>query len=585
MLPQTLRRFGQKLVCKRRLKEPVAEDDPQRTLKTLDLVALGVGSTVGVGVYVLVGEVVSNQAGPSFVICILVAGLSSVLTGLCYAEISARISQSGSAYLYSFVTIGEIWAFISGWNLILSFVAERAIVFSTWILTFENLRGNRLSQTVQESISAHVPPVLTEYLEFSALGFVLLFMEFRNIWYFRSFSTSTPAKVVILVKLLALSFVITSGFIKGDLNNWKLTEADYVKAGLNDTSTLGPLGDGGFVPFGFKGILRGTATCYYAFIGFDYIVTKVESAQNPQHSIPMGIMVSLFICFLLYFGVSSALTFMVPYYQLQPGSTLPEVFLHIGWVPAYCVVAFAFLCILSASLSRFVRPIHRVLYMMAKDGLLFRFLIHISYFHYTVIMDIVIVGPSAAIIFFFGVTDLLDLSAVGSLISCSLVALCVLILRYQPEENEAKVQEEDVSAAEKLTLQRLLFPGSPTPTPLSGWVVRVCSSLLVLLLTLLCLVLTQGPVLLSGDPVWISVVVVLLVLITGITGVIWRQPQISNSLHFKVPALPLLPLLSFFVNVCLMMQTTAATWVSFGVWMLIGFALYFSYGIQCSWVA
>ncbi|XP_053081943.1 cationic amino acid transporter 3-like [Acinonyx jubatus] len=585
MLHQTLRRFGQKLVCKLRLKEPVAEDDPQRTLNTLDLVALGVGSTVGVGVYVLVGEVVSNQAGPSFVICILVAGLSSVLTGLCYAEISARISQSGSAYLYSFVTIGEICAFISGWNLILSFVAERAIVFSTWILTFENLRGNRLSQTVQESISAHVPPVLTEYLEFSALGFVLLFMEFRNIWYFRSFSTSTPAKVVILVKLLALSFVITSGFIKGDLNNWKLTEADYVKAGLNDTSTLGPLGDGGFVPFGFKGILRGAATCYYAFIGFDYIVTKVENAQNPQCSIPMGIMVSLFICFLLYFGVSSALTLMVPYYQLQPGSTLPEVFLHIGWVPAYYVVAFAFLCILSASLSHFVRPIHRVLYMMAKDGLLFRFLIHISYFQYAVIMNIVIVGPIAAIIFFFGVTDLLDLSAVGSLISRSLVALCVLILRYQPEENEAEVQEEDVSAAEKLTLQRLLFPGSPTPTPLSGWVVRVCSSLLVLLLTLLCLVLTQGPVLLSGDPVWISVVVVLLVLITGLTGVIWRQPQISGSLHFKVPALPLLPLLSFFVNVCLMMQMTAATWVSFGVWMLIGFALYFSYGIQCSLVA
>ncbi|XP_032449811.1 cationic amino acid transporter 3-like [Lynx canadensis] len=589
MLRQALRRFGQKLVRRSTLKEPVAENDPQRILSTLDLVTQGVGHTMGIGVYVLAGEVVRNQAGPSFVICFLVAGLSSLLAGLCYAEISTRIPHSGSAYLYSFVTIGELWAFITGWNLILALVAEKAIVFITWMLTFDNLRGNRLSQTVQESISAHVPPLLTEYLEFSALGFVLLFMEFRSLWYSTSLLSSTAAKLVTLVKLLALSFVITSGFIKGDLHNWKLTEEDYIKAGLNDTSGLGPLGSGGFVPFGFQGILRGSATCFYAFLGFDSIVTRVEKSQNPQRSIPMGIVISLFICFLVYFGVSSAFTLMVSYYQLQPGSTLPEVFLHIGWVPAYYVVAFALLCILSASLWGFVWPMRRMLYMMAKDGLLFPFLTRISLFQYSLIMIVVFVGTIPVIVFFFGVTDLLDLRSVLSLISHSLVAICVLILRYQPEvqneENEAEVQEENGPAAKRLTLQGLFFPGSPTPTSLSGQVVRVSSSLLVLLLILLCLVLTQGPVLLSGDPVWISVVVLLLVLITGITGVIWRQPQNSSPLYFKVPALPLLPLLSVFVNLYLMMQMTAGTWIVFGVWMLIGFVIYFAYGIQHSWVA
>ncbi|CAK7298975.1 Cationic amino acid transporter 3 [Vulpes lagopus] len=153
--------------------------------------------------------------------------------------------------------------------------------------------------------------------------------------------------------------------------------------------------------------------------------------------------------------------------------------------------------------------------------------------------------------------------------------------------NEAQVQEENGSATEKPTLHRIFFPGSPTPTPLSGQVVSVCSSLLALLLTLLCLVLvqTQWPGLLSGDPVWITVVVLFLVLITGITGVIWRQPQSSSPLHFKVPGLPLLPLLSIFLNVCLMMQMTAVTWALLGVWMLIGFALYFAYGIQYSLVS
>ncbi|XP_040344655.1 cationic amino acid transporter 3-like [Herpailurus yagouaroundi] len=191
--------------------------------------------------------------------------------------------------------------------------------------------------------------------------------------------------------------------------------------------------------------------------------------------------------------------------------------------------------------------------------------------------------------FFFGLTDLVDLRLIGSLMSYSMVAICVLIIRYQPERrnggNESEVLEENGHIVERLTLQGLLFPGSPTPTPLSGRVVYVCSSLLAPLLILLCLVLDQWPVLLSGDPVWISVAVLLLVLITGITGVIWRQPQSSSPLHFKVPALPFLPLLSVFVNVCLMMQMSAATWAQFGVWMLIGFAIYFSYGIQYSLVS
>ncbi|XP_053081927.1 cationic amino acid transporter 3-like [Acinonyx jubatus] len=588
MLCQALRRFGQKLVRGPTLTELVAENDPQRRLSTLDLVALGVGRTVGVGVYVLAGEVVRNQAGPSFVICVLVAILSSLLAGMCYAEISARVPQSGSAYLHSYVTIGELWAFVNGWNLILSLVAEKAIAFSTWILIFDNLRGNQVSQTVQERISGHISHFLREYLEFFVLGFLVVFMEIRYFWYFWPLSTSTLAKVFTLVKILVLSFVIISGFIKGDLHNWKLTEEDYVKAGLNDTSSLGPLGSGGFVPFGFEGILRGAAICFYAFIGFESIVARVEKAQNPQRSIPMGIVVSLFICLLIYFGVSSALTLMVPYYQIHSGSTLPEVFLHIGWVPAYYVVAFALLCILSTSLWGFVRPMRRVLYMMGKDGLLFHVLTHISYHQYIIIIIIVMIGTVAVIISFLGVTDLLDLRSVVSLISYSLVAICVLILRYQPERrnggNEAEEQEENGPAEERLTLQRLLFPGSSSPTPLSGRVVYVCSSLLVLLIIPLCLVLTQWPVLLSGDPVWISVVVLLLVFITGLTGVIWRQPQSSSSLYFKVPALPLLPLLSLFVNVCLMMQMTAGTWMVFGVWMLTGFVFYFGYGVHHSWV-
>ncbi|XP_008050533.1 cationic amino acid transporter 3 [Carlito syrichta] len=588
MLWQALRRFGQKLVRRRILEPGMAETRLARCLSTLDLVALGVGSTLGAGVYVLAGQVAKDKAGPSIVICFLVAALSSVLAGLCYAEFGARVPRSGSAYLYSYVTVGELWAFTTGWNLILSYVIGTASVARAWSSAFDNLIGNHISQTLQGTISLHVPYVLAKYPDFFALGLVLLLTGLLALG---ASESALVTKVFTGVNLLVLGFVIISGFIKGNLHNWKLTEEDYelAKAGLNGNHSLGLLGSGGFMPFGFEGILRGAATCFYAFVGFDCIATTGEEAQNPQRSIPLGIVISLFICFLAYFGVSSALTLMMPYYQLQPESPLPEAFFYSGWASARYVVAVGSLCALSTSLLGSMFPMPRVIYAMAEDGLLFRVLARIHAGTHTPIMATVVSGITAAFMaFLFELTDLVDLMSIGTLLAYSLVSICVLILRYQPDQKmktgeEVELQEEKIPEAEKLTLQRLFCPLNSIPTPLSGQVVYVCSSLLALLLTVLCLVLAQWPIpLLSGDPVWIAVVVLLLMLITGITGVIWRQPQNSTPLHFKVPALPLLPLMSIFVNVYLMMQMTFGTWARFGVWMLIGFTIYFGYGIQHS---
>ncbi|XP_007990194.3 cationic amino acid transporter 3 [Chlorocebus sabaeus] len=586
---QAFRRFGQKLVRRRTLESGMAETRLARCLSTLDLVALGVGSTLGAGVYVLAGEVAKDKAGPSIVICFLVAALSSVLAGLCYAEFGARVPRSGSAYLYSYVTVGELWAFTTGWNLILSYVIGTASVARAWSSAFDNLIGNHISKTLQGSIALHVPHVLAEYPDFFALGLVLLLTGLLALG---ASESALVTKVFTGVNLLVLGFVIISGFIKGDLQNWKLTEEDYelAMAELNDTYSLGPLGAGGFVPFGFEGILRGAATCFYAFVGFDCIATTGEEAQNPQHSIPMGIVISLSVCFLAYFGVSSALTLMMPYYQLQPESPLPEAFLYIGWAPARYVVAVGSLCALSTSLLGSMFPMPRVIYAMAEDGLLFRVLARIHTGTRTPIIATVVSGIIAAsMAFLFKLTDLVDLMSIGTLLAYSLVSICVLILRYQPDQEtktgeEVELQEEPITTeSEKLTLRGLFCPFNSIPTPLSGQVVYVCSSLLAVLLTAVCLVLAQWSVpLLSGDLVSIAVVVLLLLLITGITMVIWRQPQSSTPLHFKVPALPLLPLMSIFVNIYLMMQMTAGTWARFGVWMLIGFAIYFGYGIQHS---
>ncbi|XP_059239321.1 cationic amino acid transporter 3-like [Mustela nigripes] len=608
MLHHHICQFGRKLVCRRPLgPREAVESGLARCLSTLDLVALGVGSTLGAGVYILAGEVAKYKAGPAITICFLVAALSSVLSGLCYAEFGTRVPGSGSVYLYSYVTVGQLCAFITGWNLILSYVIDEvagegaASVARAWSSAFDDLIGNQVSQLLKGGFSLQVPHVLATYLDFLALGLVLLLTGLLALG---ASESALVTKVFTGVNLLVLSFVIFFGFMKGDLHHWQLTEEDYKLAmsASNDTSSLGPLGSGGFMPFGFEGILHGAATCFYAFVGFDCITTTGEEARNPQRSIPLSIIIWLFICFLAYFGVLAALTLMMPYYQIHPGSPLPQAFLHVGWAPARYAVAAGTLCALSTSLLGTMFPMPRVIYAMADDGLLFRGLARIHPRTHTPIMATIASGTFAALMaFLFELSDLVDLMSIGTLLAYSLVVFSVLVLRYQPDENLSKNKKTGVEIVEIKPAPRagslqpvpeagtvqappsLHNPDKTTPTLKSGRIVYACSLLLALLLMILDLILAQWPShLLSGDPVYTTGAVLLLLLIIGLTFIIWRQPQNPTPLHFKVPALPVLPLLSFFVNVYLMMQMTAGTWALFGIWMVMGFAIYFGYRIRHS---
>ncbi|XP_075855154.1 cationic amino acid transporter 3-like [Microcebus murinus] len=596
-----VRRWGRKLVRRRPLEPSAgAASRLSRCLSTLDLVALGVGSTLGAGVYVLAGEVARDNAGPAIVICFLVAALSSVLSGLCYAEFGARVPCSGSAYLYSYVTVGQLVAFVTGWNLILSYVIGAASVARAWSFAFDNLTGNHISRALQGALSLHVPRVLAKYPDFFALGLVLLLTGLLALG---ARESALATKIFTSVNLLVLSGVTVSGFIKGDLHNWRLTERDYTRAtaGPNGSHSLGPLGSGGFVPFGVRGILRGAAPCFFAFVGFDSIATTGEEARRPQRAIPLGIALTLSVCFLAYCGVAAALTLMVPYYEIRRDSPLPQAFVRAGWAPVRFAVAVGTLCALSSSLLGAMFPVPRVVYNMAQDGLLFRRLARVHPRTGTPAAATVLSGLFAAFMaFLFELSDLVDLTSIGTLLTYSLVSFCVLVLRYQPDQNprkneaaegelemkpvpEARSPEPVPVAGPAATLRSLCHPVDSRPTPRSGRTVYGCALLLVFLLTILSLILAQWPALLfSGDPACAAVTVLLLALIVGITFIIWRQPQSNTPLYFKVPALPVLPLLSIGVNVNLMMQLTAETWARFAVWMVIGFAIYFGYGIRHS---
>ncbi|XP_023132809.2 cationic amino acid transporter 3a [Amphiprion ocellaris] len=609
-----LSEFGKTLLRRRALDCSGEETRFARCLSTLDLIALGVGSTLGAGVYVLAGEVAREKAGPAIVLCFLIAALSSMLAGLCYAEFGARVPKTGSAYLYSYVTVGEIWAFITGWNLILSYVIGTASVARAWSSTFDSLVEQKISDFFKASMAMKVPGgVLAEYPDLFALILVLLL---TGLLAFGVSESALVNKIFTGINLVVLGFVIISGFVKGDTANWNLTEEDYIGYinRSNNTKTLQvqeEFGVGGFAPFGLTGVLSGAATCFYAFVGFDCIATTSEEAKNPMRSIPVGIVASLLICFFAYFGVSAALTLMMPYYELNTQSPLPEAFSYVGWAPARYIVAVGSLCALSTSLLGSMFPMPRVIYAMAEDGLLFRILSKMNERTKTPLLATIASGIVAALMaFLFDLAALVDLMSIGTLLAYSLVAICVLILRYQPgtlnsssqmEKLVELVEGEKVAVSggdsgdeygmetderplrETFTAKLLFCPSGKTPTQTSGNIVYATTAIISVFIIILCVILANYLDQLLSGHAGVVVPCVILTLLCGVCVVIiWRQPESKEALTFKVPLLPWLPLFSVFVNIYLMMQLDIGTWCRFTVWMIIGFAIYFFYGIKNS---
>ncbi len=403
------------------LKEADAnEHGLRRHLTAWNLVLLGVGCIIGAGIFVLTGSAAANYAGPSLVLSFLLSALGCAFAGLCYAELASMIPISGSAYTYGYATMGELVAWIIGWDLILEYLfgaATVAVGWSGYVVSFLEDFDVHLPQSIAAAPFGY--DINGWHLTGSIINFPAVFIVtiITSILIMGIKESTRLNDIIVIVKVVVILLFVAFGLSHIDVANW----VPFV-----------PENTGSWGHYGFSGILAGAGVIFFAYIGFDAVSTTAQEAVNPKRDLPIGILVSLVVCTILYIAVSLTMTGIVPYTELNVPAPVAVAVDRFGdgmnWLAP--VIKIGAIAGLTSVVLVLILGQSRVFFTMAADGLLWKQLSKVHPRHKTPYVTTLVTGSVCAILAgLFPIGILGEMVSIGTLLAFIIVCVGVILLR------------------------------------------------------------------------------------------------------------------------------------------------------------
>jgi APA family basic amino acid/polyamine antiporter len=462
-----------------------------RTLNAWDLVNLGIGCIIGTGIFVLTGIAAANYAGPGVFFSFILAGMACALAAFVYSEFASLVPLSGSAYTYIYITLGEMAAWLIGWTLLLEYLVSVSVVAIGWSAYFSNMLTNfGLSIPKILSASPGTPDVPGAIMNLPAavISLALTFLAIAGIKNSTAFNN-----IIVSIKVSVVLFFIAFGIFHIHPEYWTPFVPERISTSSGHAMDILHLPFNELITkffqgtlhmhndlvyhYGWQGVLTAAGIVFFAYIGFDAVSTVAEETKNPQRDLPIGIIGSLVICTVLYLIVSLVLTGLIPVTidgkpnpaltGHEAGAALSVAFTKLGYKWAAIIISFGALCGMTSIILVMIVAQARILFSMARDGLLPKFFssIHPKYrtpFFATLITGVV----SALIAAFIPILTVAELTSIGTLAAFVFVCAAVLILRITQPDLKAKFRCPGMpyTAILGVIVNCLLMTGLPTAT-------------------------------------------------------------------------------------------------------------------------
>ncbi|AXE38891.1 amino acid permease [Acidipropionibacterium virtanenii] len=457
-------------------------EDPEhqlnKSLSWVELTMFGIGVVIGAGIFTMTGRVAHSMSGPSIIVSFIIAAIACGLAAMCYAEFASTVPVAGSAYTFSYASMGEIFAWIIGWDLFLELFLASSVVAQGWSAYLTVF----LSQ-----LGIDLPPQIVSGGRFDLLAFGLIIV--LGLLLIGGIKESVRVNTALVaIKLFIVMFVIVAGigYVKASNFTPFVPDKQPVESSGGLTQPLLQWFTGSQqTAFGVSGIVAGAALVFFAYIGFDVVATTAEEARNPERDVPLGILGSLVVCTILYIAISLVLIGMVPYDQLDPSASLAKAFTTVGKPWMAIVISAGAVAGLTTVVLTMMIGATRVIFAMSRDGLLPEGLSHVhpkTRTPYRITIIIMLADGLLAALVPPGILD--EMVNIGTLLAFVMVSIGIIVLRR-------------------------------------------------------------------------------------------KRPDLPRA--FRVPWVPVIPIISAIICLYLMLNLSIETWMRFLIWMVIGFIVYFSY--------